>query len=174
MKKVVWIISGLLILLAAGLLFFNFVPGFDTYVVRSESMKPAINMGDIIITCPVGGLFGHAIKPGEIVTYKTGQSLVSHRVFSFDGNTLTTKGDAVQKPDPQPVTISQVQGLYIFKIPKLGYISAFIHTKIGWFLLIILPASVFVGFIIKEIIKEALFVTPFERQGDEMFKQKSP
>ena len=173
MKKVKWIISGFLALIVTGLAFVYLVPGYRMYIVRSESMVPTINMGDMIITGPVGGLFGRAIRPGEIVTYQTGKSLVSHRVVSLDNNTLVTKGDAVEKPDPQPVSTSQVVGLYLFKIPKVGYVSAFMHTKRGWFLLVILPAIILEGFIIKEIIKEALLVTHTGRQGDKMYKQKT-
>jgi signal peptidase len=151
-----WTISILISLVLASLVFIYFSPDYHLYVVRSESMEPTINMGDMIVSGPLGGPFSHGIKPGAIVSYLTGKNLVTHRVLSFDGQMLVTKGDAVEDPDPQPVGTSQVMGLYLFKIPKLGYLSAFIHTRTGWFLLIILPAAVLEAFIIKEIIKEAL------------------
>ena len=122
-------------------------------------MKPTLNMGDLIITGPSNGPFGAKITSGTIVTYETGQSLVSHRVVSINNNVLVTKGDAVKVTDSQQVEMSQVKGVYILKIPKLGYLSAFIRTKLGWFVLIILPAAVLLGLIIKEIIKEALSQT---------------
>jgi signal peptidase len=135
--------------------FVAFAPGYDVSVVKSESMKPSINMGDLVITGPVSGLFSNDIKPGTIVSYQTGQNVVTHRVISVENNSYVTKGDAVEDPDPQPVQMSQVVGVYLFKIPKLGYVSYFIHTKLGWFVLIILPAVLVGSIIIKEIIKEA-------------------
>jgi signal peptidase len=156
MRTFGWIISTMIILALASSAFLYFSPDYHMYIVRSESMKPTINMGDMIVTGPLDGPFGGEIEPGAIVSYQTGKDLITHRVFSFDGKTLVTKGDAVEKPDPQPVGTSQIRGLYLFKIPKLGYLSAFIHTKLGWLLLIILPATVLEAFIIKEIIKEAL------------------
>lgn len=148
-------VTCILATIVVGLVFVYLSPEYDMYIVKSESMEPAIDMGDMIITGPVGGPFSHEIKPGVIVSYQAGKSLVTHRVLSFDNDTLVTKGDAVEDPDPQPVPTSQVMGLYLFKIPKLGYLSYFIHTKLGWFLLIILPATTLVAFIVKEIIKEA-------------------
>ncbi len=119
-------------------------------------MKPTINMGDIIITGPLNG----EVKPGTIVTYELGKALVTHRALSVDGDTLVTKGDAMEDPDPRPVTISQVVGVYLFKIPNIGYLSNFIRTKPGWFGIVILPAMVLVSFIVKDVVKEALRPEP--------------
>jgi signal peptidase I len=157
-----WMTSLVISLVIAGLAFVYFSPDYNMYIVRSESMKPSINMGDVIVTGPLAGLFSQQIKPGVIVSYQTGESLITHRVLSLDGETLLIKGDAVEDPDPQPVVMSQVKGLYLFKIPKLGYVSAFIHTKPGWFLAIVLPAIALLSLIIKEIIKEALSAAPAE------------
>jgi signal peptidase I len=166
MKKFLWIISAVMAVVVAGLVFIYFSPDYDIYIVRSESMKPTVNMGDMIFSGPISGILGQEIEPGAIVTYQKGASLVTHRVVSsFDG-TLITKGDAVENPDLQPVSISQVKGICLFKIPKLGYLAAFIHTKLGWFLLIILPAMMLEALIIKEIIKEALLVSRIEPKMD--------
>jgi signal peptidase I len=150
---------GSLALLVIILIFIGLLPGYDMYVVKSQSMQPAIGMGDMVITGPVHGILSQGIKPGMVVTYQLGQVLISHRVVSFDGKTLVTRGDAVEDLDPQTVDVSQVKGLYLLKIPKLGYLSAFIHTKLGWFLLVILPAVLLEAFIVREIIKEALSVS---------------
>jgi signal peptidase len=84
-----------------------------------------------------------------------GKTLITHRVLSVDGNTLIIKGDANKAPDPNPVLLSQVQSRYLFRIPYVGYAAGFVRTRLGWLLLIILPSIVLVGFIVKDIIKEA-------------------
>jgi signal peptidase len=114
-------------------------------------MKPAINMGDMVIAGPAGG-----VKTGDIVTYESDDVLITHRVLSIEGDTLITKGDANEDPDPGRVQLSQVKSSYLFKIPYAGYFLSFMQTRLGWFLVIILPAMVLVALIIKDIIKEAL------------------
>jgi len=155
MKTFSWIVSIILGIALAGLAFLYFVPGYNLYLVRSESMKPAINMGDLIITGPPNGLINGEVKPGTIVTYETSKELITHRVQAVDGEALVTKGDAVEDADPWPVTLSNVRGIYLFKIPLVGFLTSFIQTKIGWFLAIIIPAAVLVGWLAKDILKEA-------------------
>ena len=154
MKTVFRVASAGLALFVAGLLFIHFSPDYGFYMVRSESMKPAIEMGDMIVTGPAGGVVSPEIVPGAIVTYDMGGSLVTHRVVAVEGSTLTTRGDAVEDPDSQPVAMSQVVGVYLFRIPRLGYLYAFMHTKQGLVLLFIL-AAVFVASIIREIVRES-------------------
>ncbi len=152
MKIFSWLISAVLVIVVAGFAFIYFSPGYGLYLVRSESMKPAINMGDLIVTGPSNG----EIKPGTIVTYQRAIGLVTHRVLSVDGETLVTKGDAVEDPDQWSVTLSDVRGIYLFKIPCVGYVTYFVQTKFGWFLAIIVPAALLVAWLVKDILKEAL------------------
>lgn len=152
MKIFTWSVSIILGLIVSVLAFLSFFPGYNIYFVRSESMVPAINLGDMVIAGPANV---NGIKPGVIITYELGKNLITHRVLSINGETLITKGDANEDPDPRPVQLSQVKSLYLFKIPYVGYFISFIQTKMGWFLAIILPAIALVGFLIKDIIKEA-------------------
>jgi signal peptidase len=153
-KIFVWTVSIILGLIVTALAFVFFSPDYDIYFVRSESMKPAINIGDMVVVGPAGAVGG--IKPGDIVTYESGTNLITHRVLSVDGETLITKGDANEDPDSSPVQFSQVKSRYLFKIPYVGYLISFVQTRLGWFLAIILPALALVGFIVKDIIKEAV------------------
>ena len=137
MRLVKRLIPAVLALVLGGFVFIHFSPDYDMYVVRSESMKPAINMGDIIISGPLN----REIRPDTIVTFKQNKALVTHRVIAIDSNILTTKGDAMEDTDPHPVTISQVAGIYLFKIPYIGYLSNFMQTRIGWFSVVIIPAT---------------------------------
>ena len=119
-------------------------------------MRPAINMGDLIITGPMNGPINGEIKPGTVVTYEYRKENITHRVKSIDGQTLVTKGDAVEDPDPWVVTISDVRGVYLFKIPYLGYVTNFVQTKEGWFLTVVIPGALLVLWLAKDIVKEAL------------------
>jgi len=145
----------ILSLILAGLAFLYFVPNYNLYLVRSESMRPAVNMGDLIITGPLNGPINGELKPGTIVTYEHSEELVTHRVLSVDGETIVTKGDAVEDPDPWSITTSNVRGIYLFKIPYIGYVTSFVQTKFGWFLAIIIPAALLVAWLVKDILKAA-------------------
>ncbi|MBA7649904.1 Signal peptidase I W [subsurface metagenome] len=156
MKVFLWLVSIVLGLVVAGLTFLYFSPGYDLRIVRSESMKPALNMGDLIITGPLNGPINGEIKPGTIVTYEYSKELITHRVQSIDGKTLVTKGDAVEDTDSWSVTLSDVRGVYWFRVPYVGYVTSFVQTKLGWFLAIIIPGALLVGWLAKDIVKAAL------------------
>jgi signal peptidase I len=153
-----WLITAVLILFIAGLAFIRFSPGYSFSVVRSGSMTPTFRMGDVIITRPLAG----NIEPGMIIMYQHGDETISHRVLSVNGDTLVMKGDTLINPDPWQVTVSSVRGVYLFKIPYIGYAVSFIRTKLGWFLSIIIPAVVIVGGFIMSIFKEAVSRKPDE------------
>lgn len=157
MKKILSrsVVAGLGLILA-GLAFIYFSPGYNLFLVRSESMKPAINMGDMIVTGPLNGPINGNVEPGTVVTYQYQKDTITHRVQSVDGEILVTQGDAVEDPDPWAVSMSDVRGIYLFKIPYVGYVTSFVQTKNGWFLMIIIPAALLVLWLAKDIVKEAL------------------
>lgn len=154
MKVLKWSVLAIIALVVAVFAFVHFSPDYAMYSVRTESMNPAIKMGDMIVTGPLNGLFSGELQPGEVVTYIRNEGLITHRVVSVDGNTLLTKGDAMEESDPWTVAMSDVSGAYLFKIPYGGYLANFIRTKLGWFLVVILPSMLLVGLISWDIVKE--------------------
>jgi len=156
MKVFSRLVLTVLVLVLAGLAFIYFVPGYNLYLVRSESMRPAINMGDLIITSPMNGPLNGEVKPGTVITYEFSNDLVTHRVKSIEGTTLVTQGDAVEDPDPWSVDLSDIRGIYLFKIPYVGFLTSFVQSKFGWFMMIIIPGALLVFWLAKDIVKEAL------------------
>ncbi len=155
MKALTWVVIAVLGLVLACLAFLYFSPGYNLYLVRSESMRPTFNMGDLIITGPLNNPISGEVKPGTIITYEHNNELITHRVLSIESKTLVTKGDATEDADPWTVTFSDVKGIHLVKIPYVGYLTSFIQTKLGWFLAIIIPAALLVGWLAKDIVKEA-------------------
>ncbi|MFC2039083.1 signal peptidase I [Chloroflexota bacterium] len=156
MKIVSRVVLAILVLALAGMAFIYFVPGYDLYMVRSESMTPNINMGDLIITGPMNGPVNGEVKPGTVVTYEYQNELITHRVKEINGDVIVTQGDATEDPDPWQVTLSDVRGVYQFKIPSVGFITHYVQTKTGWFVTIIIPGTLLVLWLVKDIVKEAL------------------
>ncbi len=155
MKIVNWVVSIILIIVIGVLGFIYLAPDYDIYLVKSQSMEPSINMGDMIITGPINGPINPGLEVGKVITFKLGESLITHRILEFNGATILTKGDALEDPDPWKVDPANVKGIYLFRIPYIGYINAFVQTKNGWFIAIIVPAFILVLFIVKDILKEA-------------------
>ena len=155
MSKLYWIFTILLGLVIAGLAIASFFPGDHVYIVRSDSMKPVFSAGDLIITTSPK----FPIKVGAIITYQNGENLVTHRVVDITANGVITKGDDNNTPDNPMVLMSQIKGTYLMTIPFAGYVSSFMHTRIGWLLVVVLPAMLLLGWIVKDIIHEALQTT---------------
>jgi signal peptidase len=156
MKKLSWLVSSMLALVVLALGLIYFVPGFDLYTVRSDSMHPVFKAGDAIVVVPVGFL-GESIKVGSVITYNLGGETVTHRVVQMDEpGYVITKGDANKQPDAASVPLSNIAGVYFFKIPYAGFVTAFIHTRTGWLLAVLIPAVLLLGWIIMDILREAL------------------
>lgn len=155
MKILSWVISGILILVIVALGFLYFSPDYDILLVKSQSMEPAIQIGDMVIVGPVGGPMTSGLWPGKIITYTKGKAFVTHRIVEVKEDCVITMGDALEEPDPAPVAISNIHGIYMFRIPYVGYFNSFVRTKKGWFLAIVMPACILLLLIVKDILKEA-------------------
>lgn len=99
--------------------------GITPCVVLSGSMEPVIQTGAVayINTKDIDCL------PGDIGTFKVGETMVTHRVIRIEGDRYVTKGDANDVEDLTAVTKEQMVGTYLFQIPKLGYLLARLDRK---------------------------------------------
>jgi signal peptidase I len=118
--------------------------GWRLDVVQSGSMSPAIGVGDLVITSPCDP---REVVPGDVISFRSGDALVCHRVVAVDdgGQTVITKGDANEGPDPQPVPLGQVTGKVAASVPLLGYAVSFLRSPFGWALIALLAVLVLVA-----------------------------
>jgi len=157
MRGLTWTFAAILAVVVICFVFISLHPDYNLRVVLSESMTPTLKLGDMVLTGPPDSPIAPEIESGAIITYKLGKEMVTHRVVAVEGDNLVTRGDAAEEADPWPVTMEDVDGVHIFTIPKIGWIISFARSsKLGWFTLIILPATVLVALFAKEIVKEAL------------------
>lgn len=112
------------LLIAAPLLFGN-----QPMIVLSGSMEPAYPVGSI--TYYKQAPF-EEIEIGDTITFGIGESsLATHRVVDKDTNagTFTTKGDANDTQDANPVSYQQVKGkTAAFAIPYAGFFVDFLQN----------------------------------------------
>ena len=134
----------ILIPLAASLLLI--VPrllGMQEFTVITGSMEPTIPTGSIVLVKPVA--FSE-IETGDIISYRSkyhSDVVVTHRVTEIDREKrqLTTKGDANEAQDVNPVTGDQVIGVVIYSLPGGGMLLDRIVSLPGLVLILMMFVS---------------------------------
>lgn len=113
--------------------------GWSWAVVVSGSMEPAVSVDDLIIV--------HREKDyhvGDVISYESGNVVVTHRIIEKSGNVFTTQGDANNSPDLLPVKQEQIIGKVLLTVPRAGYLIGFLQTPLG------MTAMVFTGLLLVE------------------------
>lgn len=117
------------------------IAGFETYAVETASMDPTIPVGALVVVQPEGAA---DLVEGDIVAYQRGDVVIVHRVVAnqvVEGY-LTTKGDANELEDQEPVRYESVIGSVVFSVPYLGTFGGILTTIEGkiYFALFIVAA----------------------------------
>ena len=132
-------------------------PLISMYTIVSPSMEPTIMTQDVIID--VRASRDDQLNKDDIITFytdaiDTGGYTVTHRIlkkYAFDNVVYyETKGDNNSSQDVGRITINNIVGKYWFKINGLGKLQYFISSKIGWIIIILIPA---LFIIISDILK---------------------
>ena len=145
--------------------------GYSMFRVSSGSMKPQLEIGDVIITKE----FNTAeVKREDIVTYKSktgvmNGKLVTHRVVKGPykkGNKIyvVTKGDANNYED-EPINVEQIQSKFVTKVTILKSIYNVFVTPAG--LLILIGLIIFAFFIEIIIFVKAVLGIGYEDKPEE-------
>lgn len=118
--------------------------GFESFVVYSGSMEPALGVGDLAVVAPTKA---DEFRVGDIITYRPAQQptlLVTHRLVGIglgdQGRfAFQTKGDANNVVDQVMVAPEAVVGRVAYRIQKLGYLVDFAKRPEGRLSLIGIP-----------------------------------
>lgn len=116
--------------------------GFKTYEIVSRSMEDTINKNDIIVVKKVDK---NEINENDIISFDNGNEIITHRIVDIEninGQTLyTTKGDNNRFVDDEKISFKQIEGKYVFKLSKLGYLMNFLKNR--YFLIILFIILIF-------------------------------
>jgi signal peptidase len=154
----VQIIAALTLLALVALLVAGTAPsimGFESFVVYSGSMEPAIKTGDIAVVGPVKA---DQLKVGDVITYRTAANpdvVVTHRLVEVQTDaaghlTFQTKGDANEIQDLVQVDQGALLGRVVYALPRLGYLVDFSKRTEGKLLFIALPGVLLAGDYLRE------------------------
>ena len=131
-----------LVFFAASRILPNFRYGL--FIIQSGSMEPTIKTGSVAVDKKFDDY-----KEQDIITFKRAEKIITHRITKIveqnGENLYQTKGDANNGEDLILVRKNDVLGKVLFAIPFLGYAMAFAKTKLGIFLLIVIPALWIIG-----------------------------
>lgn len=108
------------IILAAGCVVIPGLVGIKPYIVLSGSMEPVIHTGAVAYMNTHATVY----EPGDIVMFRMGEGLVTHRIVRMEDGQYVTKGDANETEDMTLVSGEQMVGSYLFQIPYMGYVAA--------------------------------------------------
>src|SRR3972149_8129330 len=145
--------------------------GNKALVVLSDSMKPTMPAGSLVVTLPVKSSpillspVEDAIKQakfslGDVVSYKLpgAKNLVTHRVVNVQeengGFVYQTKGDANNTPDQIALREKDIVGRVVLAIPYLGFLVGFAKTIMGLLVMVALPGLYVVAAELFSIIRE--------------------
>jgi len=149
-----WITFGFLITILIFVLtpLLSIQNNYSLKMVLSGSMGPTIKTGSVIMVKPVSDY-----HIGDVVTYKYGtraRDLTTHRIVGQEGDEFITKGDNNNAADIYPIKKEQIIGKVVFNIPYAGYIANVISSKMGIFILVLLPALFIIFDQMKNVFKE--------------------
>ncbi len=151
LKAIFWIILIFMavystIIIFQKIVYKNKIPnffGYKNFIVLTGSMKPTLNVGDIVFVKETTD-----IKEQDIISFKINNTIVTHRIVEIkkeDDKTLyVTKGDANSGNDTELVSIEDVEGKYSFKILWIGNVILFLQKPVVLIILFLILLVVLV------------------------------
>lgn len=128
--------------------------GYEAYIVTTDSMKPSISSGDVVIVKEVEE---QELDKGDIITFTKNGETNTHRITNIEEKEgekyYTTKGDNNNVEDSEKVKFSEIKGKQIITIPYLGKIINALENKVI-FLVIVLIILILYFLRIKQIEKK--------------------
>lgn len=160
------------------------IGGNKALIVRSGSMQPTINVGDLVVVqtkkspdSPIPKIISanqpssaaiSSYNVGDIVAFKSDKNpklFTTHRIVGKEikDNRIfyETRGDANKSADKVLVPQENIIGAKFLLLPKVGKLVAFTKSNIGFPLLVIFPAL-------------AVILLEFAALAREIRKQRSP
>jgi len=139
----IWLADGL----AAGLILAAGAPvlaGLRSFTVMSGSMKPALGVGDVVVTRSIAA---HEARAGDVITFNDPDHrgrLITHRVTAVhlagDRVFVATKGDANNHAERWSTPANGHVGRVAYHLPLIGYGLVWTHGRYARLLLVVVPA----------------------------------
>lgn len=140
----------------------------EPFYLVERPAKDHIEVGDLIFTKKTDPA---DVKVGDVISFMENSSVVTHRVIGVNndgGLSFTTKGDANNAEDSDPVPADKLVGVYKTRIPALGDFIYFLQKPLGMALFIGIPV---LTFIIYDIIRRSRSAKKEDNKTEELEKE---
>ena len=132
--------------------------GHQMYFIRTGSMSPYLEEGDVIISKKYDGGELNFGEDGDVVTYygtigSHNNELITHRVVAVDGDTVITKGD-FNNTDDSPITKGDIEAVMVYKTVVIDKIYKVISSTWGFWLFIFTPIALLIVTEIVSLVKD--------------------
>ncbi len=153
--------------------------GYKPFIVLSGSMETEIKVGDLIITKIVDPT---TLKVDDVIAFRDNEGTVTtHRIIEIVNREgvdyFITKGDNNTSQDQNLVELSDVEGIYVTRIPSIGNILNGLANPTTIIIVILGITVVFAAaFMVsnkKQIDQEKLEFLEYKRQKELEEKQKN-
>jgi len=133
--------------------------GYTLFSVQTDSMKPTINTGDLMISRVSDQNDTHEL--GEVVTFKAYMDRIpilnTHRIVDVkeidDVTYYVTKGDNASGPDQKELSGGDIVATWNgFRIAKAGKAFDYLRTQKGFMFCVLLPMMFFFLYILYQFI----------------------
>ena len=148
--------------------------GWKPFIVLSGSMETQIMTGDVAV---VKEIDAKKLKENDIIAFKKDDNMViTHRIIEIikdeNGDTkYKTKGDNNNEEDDGVVSPEQIEGIYKFRIGKVGNLALFVQTPVGMVICISIPLILLLLLQWKETLKEGKIKNDTQKEIEELRKQ---
>ena len=143
--------------------------GWKPFIVLSGSMETQISAGDIVV---VKQTDANTLKKGDIIAFKENDIVITHRIDEVvqEGNEIKyiTKGDNNNTQDIGYVLPRQVEGIFKFKVSRLGNLAMFIQTPVGMIICLSIPILILILIQLKDSQKDKELITQKDNKQKEM------
>lgn len=110
------------------------INGYTMLEVVSGSMKPTINVGDMIIINTKDKNY----KENDIITYyDNNHNLITHRIIKINDTEIVTKGDNNNTED-EAIYSKEIIGKYVTKLENLGIILSSLKSPFTMIMILII------------------------------------
>lgn len=114
--------------------------GWKPFIVLSGSMETQISVGDVVV---VKEIDTDNLKKGDIIAFRDNDIVITHRIDDIitenNETKYITKGDNNNTQDEGYVLPNQIEGIFKFKVSRLGNLAMFIQTPVGMIVCLSIP-----------------------------------
>lgn len=107
--------------------------GYTFFEVATASMSPTIDIGDVVIV-----ELTKDVEENDIIVYKDGESIITHRLIEKKETEFIARGDA-NNSDDKPIKEEMLLGKVIKIVPEIGiWRKIFISPEIAGLIITLL------------------------------------